>query len=335
MISLMEIYNQNRYNIFCDIDGVLANFNKKYKELTGYNSEEYEKFDKNKFWKPVDKMGVEFWSTLEWMPEGKELWKYIKKYRPKLLSAPSQHPTSKIGKKIWVKQHLQNVELILVPAVEKQKYASSNSILIDDFKKNIEQWKNAGGIGVLYKNTQQAINELNKLANRVTDSPELGLTKFKTKYSFECYDKHGNLKWTDSFENLVVTEGLNLLITNSFKTIPGSVTWFVGLKGSGTVVAGDTMSSHAGWSEVTTYDEANRPGFTAGTVASGSVNNSAAKAVFTISGTVTVNGAFLTSNNTKGGTTGSLYGAGDFGSPRSLVDNDVLNVQVDITATAS
>lgn len=180
------------------------------------------------------------------------------------------------------------------------------------------------------------LDALDSIVNAVTtDTPSIGVPSMKTTYYFECYDKDGNLKWTDSFENLVVTEGLNALITNTFKTIPGSVTWFVGLKATGTVNAADTMASHAGWTEITAYAEANRPGFTAGTVASGSVDNSAAKAVFTISGTTTVFGAFLTSNNTKGGTTGTLYGAGDFSASRALVVNDVLNVQVTISATAA
>jgi hypothetical protein len=88
------------------------------------------------------------------------------------------------------------------------------------------------------------------------------------------------------------------------------------------------MSSHCGWTEVTAYDEAARQAFTPGSVASQSVNNSASKAVFTISSSVTVGGAFLVSNSTKGGTTGTLYSAGAFsGGNRALVDDDVLNVQ--------
>lgn len=157
----------------------------------------------------------------------------------------------------------------------------------------------------------------------------------KTLYRIECYDKHGNLKWVEEFGNLVVTAGLNLLLDRSFKNIPGDVNWYVGLKGAGTIAAGDTMASHGGWTEVTAYDEANRPALTLGTISAGSVDNSASKAVFTISGTVTVAGAFSANNNTKGGSTGTLYGAGDFSTPRDVVDNDVLNVQVTLTATAA
>jgi hypothetical protein len=58
------------------------------------------------------------------------------------------------------------------------------------------------------------------------------------------------------------------------------------------------------------------------------VTNTASPAVFNINGSATVGGAFLTSNDTKGGTTGTLFSAADFGSPgdRSVVNSDTLSV---------
>ena len=111
-------------------------------------------------------------------------------------------------------------------------------------------------------------------------------------------------------------------------------TWYLGLYGAGasnTPAAGDTMASHAGWTEVTAYSNANR--VTATFVAPSALNpsvvtNTASPAVFNINGTATVGGAFLTSDNTKGGTTGTLFSAADFGSPgdRSVVNSDTLSV---------
>jgi hypothetical protein len=73
--------------------------------------------------------------------------------------------------------------------------------------------------------------------------------------------------------------------------------------------------------EVTAYSESNRPTATfAATNANPSVvTNTASKAVFTINGTTTVGGAFLTSNNTKSGTTGTLFSAADFSMPLATV----------------
>jgi len=158
----------------------------------------------------------------------------------------------------------------------------------------------------------------------------------ETRYEAVCRDAAGNIKWVATAKNLVVTEGLNTLITACFKTIPSSVTWYLGLKSTGTPDAADVMNSHATWTELTAYDEATRPAWTPGTVSAGSVSNTASKARFTASGAMTVLGLFMTSNNTKSGTTGTLYGAADFteGS-RAMVDNDTLDVTATVSASAT
>ncbi len=169
---------------------------------------------------------------------------------------------------------------------------------------------------------------------------ELGL-KAKHHYKVECIRPSWDADfdfgipriswkrvWVEEFDNRVVTEGLNAYLTNTLKTIPGSVAWYVGLKDTGTIVAGDLMSSHAGWAELVNYSDTYRPTFTPGTVANGSVDNSAAKAVFNINGADDVYGAFMCSEHTKSGTTGQLLGGHDFTAPRSVQANDILNVTV-------
>lgn len=154
------------------------------------------------------------------------------------------------------------------------------------------------------------------------------------RYTIECYDKDGNLKWRDESKNLVVNVGLQYMAGAALTSTAQITTWYLGLYGaasSNNPAAGDTMSSHAGWTEVTAYSEATRPAatFAAATNANPSVvTNSASVAAFSINGTTTVGGAFLTSNNTKGGTTGTLFSAADFQSPgdRSVVNGDTLNV---------
>jgi hypothetical protein len=90
------------------------------------------------------------------------------------------------------------------------------------------------------------------------------------------------------------------------------------------------MASHAGWTEIVPYSNATRPActFATATTANPSVaTNSASVAVFTINATATVGGAFLVSNDTKSGTTGTLFSAADFtGGDRSVGSGDTLNV---------
>jgi hypothetical protein len=154
-------------------------------------------------------------------------------------------------------------------------------------------------------------------------------------FSVECYDKEGNLKWKEEAKNLVVNVGLKDMNDKYFSGSAYTAAWYLGLitgpGASTTIAAGDTMSSHAGWTEDTSYSQANRPTctFGAATTADPSViSNSASVAVFSINGTTTIAGAFLTSDNTKGGTTGILFSASDFQSPgdRAVVSGDTLNV---------
>lgn len=159
-------------------------------------------------------------------------------------------------------------------------------------------------------------------------------TSAKGVYKIQCHDKDGNLKWEDEAPNLVVNEGLQDMNAKYFTGTTYTAAWYLGLYGSGATnspAAGDTMASHAGWTEVTDYSQATRPACTFGTptTANPSVaTNSASPASFSINGTTTVGGAFLTSNNTKGGTTGTLYSAADFSAPgdRSVVSGDTLSV---------
>jgi hypothetical protein len=160
-------------------------------------------------------------------------------------------------------------------------------------------------------------------------------------YHVECHDKDGNLKWELDAPNLVVNVGGQYMCGTALTSTTQITTWFLGLYGaaaSNNPAAGDTAASHAGWTEVTTYSEATRPActFAAATLANPSVaTNTASKATFTISGSTTVGGAFLISNNTKGGTTGTLFSAADFGAPgdRAVVTGDVLSVTYTFSLT--
>ena len=156
----------------------------------------------------------------------------------------------------------------------------------------------------------------------------------KGVYTMQCFDKDGNLKWEAVCPNLVVNGGLQDMNNKYFLGSAYTATWYIGLYGSGATnspSANDTMSSHGGWTEETGYSQATRPAcsFATPTTANPSVaTNSASPAVFSINATATIGGAFLTSNNTKGGSTGTLYSASDFTSPgdRSVVSGDTLNV---------
>jgi len=162
-------------------------------------------------------------------------------------------------------------------------------------------------------------------------------------YVVQCHDKDGNLKWEEKSENLVVNVGRQDMNTKYFSGSSYTAAWYLGIYGSGSTnnpAASDTMASHAGWTEVVAYSQATRPAATFGTATTANpsvITNSASPAVFSINGTTTVGGAFLTSNNTKSGTTGTLFSAADFQSPgdRAVVSGDTLTVTYTFSLTAT
>jgi hypothetical protein len=152
-------------------------------------------------------------------------------------------------------------------------------------------------------------------------------------YKVECHDGQGNLKWEESTHNLVVNQGLQDMNTQYFKGSAYTAAWYLGLiTGPGsatTIAAGDTLATHAGWTEFTNYS-GSRKAVTFGTATTADpsvIDNSGAPSSFTISGAGgVVAGAFLC--NAATGTSGVLFSASDFQSPgdRTVVSGDTLTV---------
>lgn len=160
LVELLEAYITEedtpipQYQIYCDMDGVLTNFDERFDHYTGFRPSEYEsKYGVAKFWSVIDEIGVKYWSHMGWMPNGKKLWGFISKYNPKLLTSPSRDESSRVGKKIWAKRELGgNVPVIFKYSKGKKDYANQSSILIDDRESNIQQWNESGGIGLHVRN---------------------------------------------------------------------------------------------------------------------------------------------------------------------------------------
>ena len=148
------------------------------------------------------------------------------------------------------------------------------------------------------------------------------------RYQVECLGPDGELKWSEDVENLVTTVGGNDLIDKYFKGSAYTASWFMGLKGAGTIAAGDTAASHAGWTEVNPYT-GNRPAITFGTTSARSNTATAVSFSITVAGPTTCAGAFVQSVNT--GTTGILYSASDFSLSRSVTTGDTLNVTLTVS----
>jgi hypothetical protein len=178
--TLLE--NETKYQIFQDLDGCLCDLESHFRNLSGENlgpKEYQEKYGKDAFWKKMESFGEEFWSEMPWMPDGKELWDYIKNQNPTILSAPSRDPKSVSGKMKWIEKNLPELannrlqtkckngwdgvsKIILNP--DKYRYVRGpNDILIDDTPEKINKWIQAGGTGILHTSAKHTIQMLKEL----------------------------------------------------------------------------------------------------------------------------------------------------------------------------
>ena len=157
-------------------------------------------------------------------------------------------------------------------------------------------------------------------------------------FIFEARDKDGNIKWTAEAKNLTTNQGSQDMNAKYFLGSSYTAAWFIGLVNNTptpSYAVADTMASHAGWVETTDYSGTDRATATFGTattadpsVISNSVASGGTVATFGITGTVTIDGAFLTATQDNSTNTGVLFSVAAFESPgdRSVVNGDTLNV---------
>lgn len=172
-----------QYTIYCDMDGVLTDFEKRFLECLKTEGKKYyslklinsvqspkdfeEKEGTKEFWKFIDEhIGETFWSEMDWMKGGGELWDFIVPYKPVILTSPSRHSGSKLGKKLWVQQNLTPVpEVRFKYGKAKSDYANEKAILIDDRDENLKAFKAKSGLTIKCEkgNITPVINKLKEL----------------------------------------------------------------------------------------------------------------------------------------------------------------------------
>ena len=171
------------YQIYCDMDGVLTDFENRFVDLLRQEGRKYYSKEvinqvtrpkhfkalegETEFWNFIDShIGLEFWSGMNWMPNGRQLWSFIQPYNPIVLTSPSRQNTSRLGKRMWVREHLTPA-----PPVEfrfgdaKSDFANEKAILIDDKPSNLQAFTAKGGIALEVKDgeIQSVINALKEL----------------------------------------------------------------------------------------------------------------------------------------------------------------------------
>jgi hypothetical protein len=163
---------ESDYKVYLDMDGVIANFDQRFEDISGMKPHEFEsKYGKKAFWNLIDEDNkISFWVGIKPMPGAKALVDYVKKYNYELLTSPSSKKQSYLGKILWVRNNSGILggkpRINFKKAKEKHQIKnnlSQSDILIDDRMDTIERWNNAGGTGIHYESASQVLSDLKKL----------------------------------------------------------------------------------------------------------------------------------------------------------------------------
>lgn len=149
------------------MDGVITNFEGRFKELFKCEVSEYENINGSEsIWPLLNKYGIHFWANLPWMNNAKRLWRYVRQYDPIIISARPKLTISKYvepGKRIWINRELgKHIPRHIGRRKDKIKQCKFGAILIDDYEKTIAEWREHGGIGIVHRSIESTIKQLSQ-----------------------------------------------------------------------------------------------------------------------------------------------------------------------------
>lgn len=163
-------------HLYLDMDGVQADFFGSWAKMHGvptYKEIPNREDDINKLANSSPEKVYKFFRDLDTLRGGLEIisWLHKNKIPFTVLSAPLRGPYSKASiqaKRDWLDAHNPGTSNDAIFTAAKYRYAMKDGVpqvLVDDFGKYIDAWRNAGGIGLKHndENTKKTISQLEKI----------------------------------------------------------------------------------------------------------------------------------------------------------------------------
>ena len=148
--------------IFCDMDGVLVDFNGAFQRKFGIAPSS---LPREQLWEKV--LNTEnYWCNLPKAKNADKLVDCLNKYGFCILTGLPAYGYDKAEKekRIWLKENYnKECDVICCLSKDKQNFGKKNDILIDDLEKNIQRWEEMGGIGILHTSAENTIKKLEEL----------------------------------------------------------------------------------------------------------------------------------------------------------------------------
>jgi len=147
--------------IFCDLDGVLVDFDYGVKKILKKSPDQ---LPECLMWAVIKKT-PNFYTNLYWTHDGKQLWNFIKDFQgvQLLTGIPRGFKDAITQKKSWCNSELGNqYNVICCATKDKPLYATKGAILIDDRLKIANEWISKGGIFIHHTSAENTIKELQR-----------------------------------------------------------------------------------------------------------------------------------------------------------------------------
>lgn len=181
--------------LFVDLDGVLADFNKRRDKVLGCNAEGTNTLEpateelvqlKKRLYAYLEKHPRSFFRQLEVMPGAHQLWRQLENFEPIILTAipstfepgSSNYQAAAEAKQQWCKEHLDLTNPARFhPTTSATKHeaartASGIPVLIDDRAENCQRWEKEGGLAIHHHEPSQTLDKFRrKLADLKRNEP--------------------------------------------------------------------------------------------------------------------------------------------------------------------
>ena len=157
--------------VYCDLDGVLTDLRGGVSELTNEplntDNQAMRALVLLRRNNPQVFADGKFWEDLNWTPHGREIWNAIQPYDPVILTGAVSGVEADVGKQKWVERELGLPANRIIFSTTKHEYARPNAVLIDDTQRNIDNWEQHDGIGILHSdaNYQNTLMKLQALSS--------------------------------------------------------------------------------------------------------------------------------------------------------------------------
>src|SRR5918912_1948303 len=140
--------------LFLDLDGVLADFDRGVKAVTGKRPEE---LPLREMWRALAK-APDFYNTLEFMHDAEELWEFCRPFRPTILTGLPLGSWAPAQKERWVRRMLgADVPIITCMSRDKHRHSGPGHVLVDDRASAAAAWQRAGGTFIHHVSAERSI----------------------------------------------------------------------------------------------------------------------------------------------------------------------------------